>query len=368
MNKMKKAYKTINDYFPLPAMIAYFIFITAVIIHVISLFSVPFSDFFNRNISSFVRMVLAKLTDWFPYSIAELVVLLLPLIFVCILIKSFKVTNKGKREMIRYAVTFLSVITFFYSAFVYGFATGYQGSTLEQNLNIERRNVTAEELYQTAEILLNEANQLANEIDFIYGSSSVMPYNLKEMNRILNETYLKLSGEYDFLPRLKTNTKSILLSEPMTYTHISGVYTYYTGEANININFPDYTIVFTAAHELAHQRGIAREDEANFMAFLVCLASDDVYMNYCAYINMYEYVTNALYVADVNLYMELLSQMDMRVRNEIMTYNNFFEKYRDSNVSNISNTINDTFLKSQGQAEGSKSYGRVVDLAVAYYR
>lgn len=368
MNKIKKGYKKVNNYFPLLAIIAYFVFITAIIIHVISLFSVPFSDFFNRYISSFVRMFLAKLTNWFPYSVAELVVLLLPLIIVCILINSFKVSNKGKRDMIRYAVTFLSVITFFYSAFVYGFATGYQGSTLENNLGIERLNVTTEELYYTADILLKEANQLANEVDFIYGSSSVMPYNLKEMNRILNETYLNLSNEYDFLPKLKTNIKPILLSEPMTYTHISGVYTYYTGEANINTNFPDYTIVFTAAHELAHQRGIAREDEANFMAFLVCLASDDVYINYCAYINMYEYVTNALYGADVNLYMKLLSQMDMRIRSEMLAYNNFFEKYKDSNVSNISNTINDTFLKSQGQTEGSKSYGRVVDLAVAYYR
>ena len=364
---MKKIYRKINNYCTLPSMIAYLIFFAAVIIHIMFCLSVPFADFFNRYISSVIRMILAKLTGWFPYSIAELILLSVPLLLVLLLIFAYKISD-SKRAMIRYVIAFVSVITLFYSTFVLGFASGYQGSALEDKLGMDRRDVSAEELYYTADILLGEAGRLAARVDFIYGSSSVMPYDSKEMNRILNGAYEKLSNDHDFLPLLKSNLKQILLSEPMTYTHISGVYTYYTGEANININFPDYTIVFTAAHELAHQRGIAREDEANFMAFLVCLASDDVYANYCAYINMYEYVANALYTADRELYMSLLSKMDKRVRGEIVTYNNFFDKYKESKVSNVSAAINDTFLKSQGQSEGMKSYGRVVDLAVAYYR
>ena len=364
---MKKIYRKINNYCTLPSMIAYLIFFTAVIIHVMFCVSVSFSDFFNRYISSVIRMILAKLTGWFPYSIAELILMTIPLLLVILLTYAYRISD-SKRGMIRYIIAFLSVITLFYSLFVLGFAAGYQGSTLEDKLDMDRRDVSAQELYYTADILLTEAGRLADEVDFIYGSSSVRPYDAEEMNRILHEAYKKLSGDYDFLPLLKSNIKQILLSEPMTYTHISGIYTYYTGEANININFPDYTIVFTAAHELAHQRGIAREDEANFMAFLVCLASDDVYANYCAYMNMYEYVSNALYMADRELYMSLLGKMDNRVRSEIVTYNNFFDKYKESKVSNVSSAINDTFLKSQGQSEGMKSYGRVVDLAVAYYR
>jgi Predicted transcriptional regulator/sugar kinase len=359
--------KKINKYCTLPSIIAYLIFFTACVLHLAFWLSVPFSDFFNRYISSGIRMALAKLTGWFPCSFAELIVLALPLIIVILFVVAYR-TASTKLSMIRYLVAFLSVVTLFYSTFVFGFAAGYQGSTLEDKLDIDRRDVSAVELYYTADILLTEANRLADEVQFIYGGSSVMPYDSKEMNRILNDSYKKLSGEYDFLPSLRSNVKQILLSEPMTYTHISGVYTYFTGEANINVNFPDYTIVYTAAHELAHQRGIAREDEANFMAFLVCLESDDMYANYCAYVNLYEYVANALYKADRELYSALVSKMDRRVRGEIVTYNNFFEKYKESKVSNVSAAINDTFLKSQGQSEGTKSYGRVVDLAVAYYR
>ena len=127
-----------------------------------------------------------------------------------------------------------------------------------------------------------------------------------------------------------------MLSEPWTYTHISGVYTYFTGEANINTNFPDYTIPYTAAHEMAHQRGIAREDEANFIAVLVCISS-------------------------------VYSSLKTNVRAEMAAYSAFFDKYRENVVANVSEAVNNSYLQIHGTV-GSKSYGLVVDLAVAYYR
>jgi hypothetical protein len=48
-------------------------------------------------------------------------------------------------------------------------------------------------------------------------------------------------------------------------------------------------------------------------------------------------------------------------------YNDFYDKYRDSTVSQVSGTINDSYLQSQGTV-GTKSYGMVVDLAVAYFK
>ena len=152
----------------------------------------------------------------------------------------------------------------------------------------------------------------------------------------------------------------------MTYTHISGVYTFFTGEANINTNAPDYTIPFTAAHELAHQRGIAREDEANFVAFLVCSESDDPYIRYCGYLGLCEYVLNSLYRADRDRWETTYKKLDNRAIYEMIAYNDHYEKYRDNVVGEISGAINDAYLQANG-TEGSISYGLVVDLAVSYY-
>ena len=144
------------------------------------------------------------------------------------------------------------------------------------------------------------------------------------------------------------------------------MYTYYTGETNINTNFPDYTIPFTSAHEMAHQRGFAREKEANFVAFLVCEASNDPYIRYSGKLSMLEYILNALYSEESDLYYEIFYLLDIKVRCELVAYSDFFDTYRDSTASEISSAVNDTYLKSQGQTEGEKSYGLVVDLAVAY--
>jgi hypothetical protein len=126
----------------------------------------------------------------------------------------------------------------------------------------------------------------------------------------------------------------------MTYTHISGVYTFFTGEANLNVNFPDYVLPYTAAHEFAHQRGIAREDEANFVAFLVCMESDDAYIRYSGALNIYEYVVSALYSANKELYKENYAKLPTKMIAERIAFSKFFDKYRENTVADVSEATN----------------------------
>ena len=53
------------------ALIFYAIAAASGVLFVIFLCSEKFADFFNRYISSFVRGVLAHLTSWIPFSLAE---------------------------------------------------------------------------------------------------------------------------------------------------------------------------------------------------------------------------------------------------------------------------------------------------------
>ena len=214
--------------------------------------------------------------------------------------------------------------------------------------------------------MIGEVNARVESIEFIEKSSSVSPYSVREINTILLESYKKLSAKYDFLPRLTSYIKPVMLSKPMTYTHIAGVYTYFTGEANLNTNAPDYSIPYTVAHELAHQRGIAREDEANFIAFLVCMESENEYIQYCGYLNLLEYVLNALYSSDKDLWEKTYQKLDNRAIYEMIAYNDFYEPYRDNIVGDISGAVNDAYLQANG-TEGTVSYGLVAELAVAYF-
>lgn len=342
---------------------------TALVIHILSSLIPSFADFMIRYPCSAVRFVLAKMTMWIPFSLAEMIIMLVPLIFIVLVVVGIIISNKGTtKQYIGMTASLLAAISFFYSTFVFTLAPGYQGSTLDQKLELSADPVSAAELYDTAVYLTDEINKIIDSIDFTPSGASIMPYDLDEMNDKLAVAYKKAAKKYDFISPLNSNLKYFILSEPMSYTHITGVYTFFTGESNINVNFPDYTIPYTAAHELAHQRGTARENEANFVAFLACMESDDAYIRYSAYTNMLEYVLSALSGASSELYSSMWEMFNGKTIGEFNAYSIFYKKYQQSTVSNISSTINNTYLQSQGVKEGSRSYGLVVDLMVAYHK
>ncbi|MBR5453308.1 MAG: DUF3810 domain-containing protein, partial [Clostridia bacterium] len=313
-----------------------------------------------------LRGILSYITVLIPFSLAEALLLMIPIIFIFLVVHTFRISDDKVRSN-RFMFSVMSVIPLLYCLMILGFGTGYYGSTIDEKMGLDRAEVSAEELYDTAVILRDEINAIAGEIDFADYSFSASPYSVRETGDKVLEAYDKIYGKYTFISPLYSRVKPVVFSEPMTYTHIAGVYSFFTGEANINTNFPDYTLPFTVAHELAHQRGIAREDEANFVAFLVCSESDDPYIRYSGYLNLYEYVSSALYSANQELYAKAATSLNIDVRYELMAYSKFFDKYRDSVAADVSGAVNDAYLKLQG-TEGTRSYGLVVDLAVAYYK
>lgn len=367
-NKPNKAVKEqIYEKIPLFAKISLILAAVCVVIYFISTLSEGFADFFNIYIAVIFRFLFAQLTNIIPLSLAELLILLLPILLGIALWYLLKYRCRTKKATLVSLICIVSAASLLFSSFVLTFSSGYRGSTIDKKLGLEQKAIGGEELYASAVYLIGEINALSERIDYGEDDFSVMPYDLNEMNKKLIKAFDDYCKDNYFINNFYSKIKPVMHSEAMSYTHITGVYTFFTGEANINVNFPDYTIPYTAAHELAHQRGIAREDEANLIAFLVSIRSDDNYILYCAYLNMYEYIASALYKADKELYKEAVSTLDIRVRRELSAYSKFFNKYRESTASKVSNKVNDTYLKAQGTV-GKKSYGMVVDLAVAYFK
>lgn len=353
---------------PLVCSIIFVLTALSVILYILLRTNSDFADIFNRSVSPIGRFLLAKLTGWIPFSLAEMLLLLAPVILITVIVIGAKHHCATARQMWIYVACIFSVVCMVFNLFVWNFAPGYNARPLDEKLDLERKPVSAEELAATADILLEELKKLEGDILFLETGDSRMPYSYFQMNRHLMNAYDKACQKYDFIDDFHSKVKPVMLSEPMSYTHITGVYTFFTGEANINVNFPDYTVPYTAAHELAHQRGIAREDEANFVAFLVCMESDDVYIRYSGVLNLYEYVVSALYSANYELYKENYLKQPKTIIAERVAYSKFFDKYRENTVADISEATNNAYLQSQGAPQGTRSYGMVVDLAVAYYR
>ena len=342
----------------------------SLIIYIIAIISTPFANFFTRYPASAVRAALSYITYLLPISLAEIMlILLIPTIVVVVILACRKYCDSW-RGVFAFSAKLGAALAIMFILFVWTLGTGYRTTTLDKRLDLGDKETTAESVADTSKILIALVNEAAKEIEFGENGFSVMPYSLDEMNTKLMAAYKKISQKYDFIPDLYSRTKPVMISELMSYTHITGVYSYFTGEANINVAFPDFTIPYTAAHELAHQRGVAREDEANFIAFLVCLESDDPYIKYSGYVMTLEYLLDAHYLGDISeghsAYRELYFTLSESVRNEQKAYYEFFQKYDDNIIADVSGAVNDAYLQSQG-TPGRISYGLVVDLAVKYY-
>lgn len=172
---------------------------------------------------------------------------------------------------------------------------------------------------------------------------------------------------YPFLDGEALRPKPIRFSRIMSYLDFTGFFFPMTGEANLNMDSPVFLLPSTSQHEIAHQRGVAMEQECNFVAVLSCLESEYADFRYAGAALAYIYLGNALAGADYEAYTEIYYSLSDTVRADFKAQSAYWDEFRDSAAQKASNTVYDSFLKSNGQELGMQSYGACVNLLVQYY-
>lgn len=172
---------------------------------------------------------------------------------------------------------------------------------------------------------------------------------------------------YPFLDGEALRPKPIHFSRIMSYLDFTGFFFPMTGEANLNMDSPVFLLPSTSQHEIAHQRGVAMEQECNFVAVLSCLESEYADFRYAGAALAYIYLGNALAGADYEAYTEIYYSLSDTVSADFKAQSAYWDEFRDSAAQKASNTVYDSFLKSNGQELGMQSYGACVNLLVHYY-
>ncbi len=365
---MRNLYRKSREYIPLFSFIIFVISIISLILYIIVLNSVEFADFFNYYLTTPIRLALAGISSIVPFSISETLLFASPIWITLLFARGIKNAKISNKATIRFLMKVLSILLFIFITFVWTYSSGFHNSTIDKKLGLETEKLSKDDLYNASIVITKNLNDLSNEILYDNTGASVMPYNYYQLSDKIYDAYELYEEEYGAIINFRSIIKPIILSEPMTYTHISGIYTFFTGESNVNVNYPDFIVASSSAHEMAHQRGVARENEANFTSFVVLSSSEDDFLRYSAYLNIYSDITSALYSADKELYYEVYSLLDNKVKDDLKSYSSFFDKYRDSIASDVTENINDSYLQANGQKDGVKSYGMIVDLTCAYLK
>lgn len=334
----------------------------SLLIYLIAIRSSAVADLVNSTLSVAVRFLLSTATRVLPFSLFEMLIITSPVILIVAIYLLLDSTERGKST-----VSLIALISLIFTAYIYTLGVGYRTSPLAERTDINAESdISVEELtHALSEVLDGMAREL-HELTFTDGETR-MPYSMDEMSKKLVRAYDLMNAEYSLLTNYPSRVKAVKNSTVMSDLGIGGIYSFFTGEANVNVEYPDYSLPFTSAHEMAHQRGISREDEASFVAFLVCISSDDAYIRYSGYLNMFEYLASALYSVSRDLYYETLDMLPDEALSDIRASDAVYIKHKDSPLGKLNDKLNDVYLKANG-TEGVVSYSYVVRLTVGYYQ
>jgi hypothetical protein len=251
----------------------------------------------------------------------------------------------------------------------------YHGDTFAQMyFPMEEENYTLEELTALRNYVVERCNALSMLVERDANGDPIYKGDMKEAAieamQSLGQTYTRLDG---FYPK----PKELLLSDFCSQQYIQGYYFPFSMEANYNGVMYIMNKPATMCHELAHLRGYLLEDEANFIGFLACIMSDDIFFQYSGYLSVLNYLDNDYYRAlgsDVEQYMQQIA-IDPRVSadNVFVTSQEWerIEKegwFQTEDVDAMTDTLIDVNLKANGIEDGILSYNRVVKLLMQYYR
>jgi hypothetical protein len=328
---------------------------------------------YAKHIYKWISQIISSITGLLPFSVAELLVVVLPVVALVILISfTFRMIvdkNNRKERVMKGILNILCTGSIVIFSFLILGGLNYYRYPFGAYSNLEIIESSVEELYALTESLAIEANVLRTQIPQT-DENGVFQLSLGnyDLAKIADEAYELLSEEYPVLGGHYGAPKPILLSKLMSTTEITGIFFPFTMEANVNVDVPDYTIPATMLHELAHLRGFMREDEANFLAYLAGMKSEQIEFRYSSTMSALIVSGNALYDQDVDLYFQIRELYSEDVLKDIRDNSAYWQQYEDTVISTVSNQINDTYLKANAQTDGVKSYGRMLDLLLAKYR
>ncbi len=243
----------------------------------------------------------------------------------------------------------------------------YHRLEFAQTSGLQIRDSSAQELAALCLELSARANEL--RLDVGEDASGVMRLgsDFSDTAHKARDAFGMLAQEYAVFPNYAIIPKPVINSRFMSHMQLTGEFTLFTFEANINKDAPDYSIPATMCHELAHTRGFMREDEANFIGYLACINSDSIEFQYSGVMLALIHASNRLYETDQALYRDVASTFSDGVRRDFADNNAYWAQF-EGPVAEVSDAVNNAYLVMNHQSDGVKSYGRMVDLLLADYR
>ena len=317
---------------------------------------------FARGITRGASWLLSRITNFIPVSFYEWTALALIFFAAGFVIRLivWLVRRRFSRAGIalyRLVVAALCVLL----AFGILYAPLYQRQSVSDVLGLYETEMTEEKVFAAAEYYVERLNETSRELERDEAGNILPAESFEKVAEIIGTEFSRVNDGY--FAEYEVRPKKVLLSEAMSYLGITGIYFPFYAEANINTVVPSCELPVTIAHEMAHAKGVSRENEANIAAYVLCIRSDNLYLNYSGLMNAVSVLFGALDEEDSA---EIYETISPEVLREYSNVNAHYRKY-EGPIDRISAFFNNLFLKANGVSGGTKSYGETATGLVALY-
>ena len=273
-----------------------------------------------------------------------------------------------KGSGVRYVGWVLAVVSmvFFLHTGIYGL--NYYNGSVAGDIRMSMDDYTLSDLELATAFYQSKANELSTQVSRdASGSLDFASFENLAQQAGNGFKHLTYDRSFSVFAGDTSPVKKLGWAEMYTSMGITGFTCFLTGEAAVNPQIPDSTLPFTICHEMSHRMCIAREDEANFAAFLACEANESLEFQYSGYFMAYRYCYNALASVDYASVSAIHAGSTDELVHDMMEYSAFFSDNKDEKATKLANTVNDAYLKASGDEDGIISYGAVADQLVNWY-
>lgn len=294
------------------------------------------------------------LSAFFPFALGDFLYLLLVLYALRSIYRFLRKLSQKKlksEDRINIPVQLLNFFLILYLVFKILWGLNYSRPTISKRLGISNEKYTTTELVLLGEYFIGKLNAFQHP--------KKENYRIDELESKAKEAYDLMKNTNAFFQYRSPSVKAVLNSWVVTKIGIEGYYNPLSGEANVNMKLPAISLPFVTCHEIAHQLGIGREDEANLIGYLVAIHSTDENFRYSAAYNMLRSILFEIRIKSPEDYQRLYASINPETIKDFKAERAFWQKY-NSDMYGYMGVALDSFLKLNNQHKGTDSYQDIV--------
>lgn len=330
---------------------------------------------YTNVINKFIREKLSNLSSYIPFPIGDvLTFIFIALIIYCLvtLVRRLKMTSNVFEFLYKLFWGIVNVSSILFFVYIIVFGLNYHtppvskilidkyNSKYATNIKVDIDNAKRVEVYNFLVEKAKETRKLAmySEIKYSTNNLNLVSEKANEGYRMISDIFPKLSGNYG-------NAKLSIKSPIFNFFGLDGRHYYLTNEISLNKKIPSNYLPFIVSKYMAYQRGIAKEDEACFYAYLACINNTDPKFKYSGYLSALDYVVSTLRTNDKIDYNNLIVNLDPEIRRDL----NVIEAYKSQYGfgSNLKDQFMYKFKRLNGDIRVEDINTQVTDLIATYY-